>query len=323
MNKSKIDWTEYTWNPITGCLRGCRYCYAKKQCMRFSGDVRLNLMDQRCIHGPEEGTYILEKPFETRNNRALSFPFGFAPTLHKYRLDWPAKMIKGGNIFVGSMADMFGPWVPDEWLKIVFKACAASPQHNYMFLTKYPQRYYVLDQKGLLPQGDNYWYGTTTTSPDMPYFFSSTSHTFLSVEPILEPLGNELPLDIDWIIVGAESGRQAGKVIPEKIWIDQIIAVCERNKIPVFLKDSLASIMNTTVLKQEYPEKLQRHQASIVKSKLFESCSFCQKPFKKSDMMAILGRTKRGESAKTLGFACTECQKKLMVEMHVEEEDDG
>ena len=166
MNKSKIDWTEYTWNPITGCLRGCRYCYAKKQSLRFAGDVRLNLMDPRCVPGPQQGTYILDNPYITRKDRSLSFPFGFAPTLHRYRLDWPAKMIKGGNIFVGSMADMFGPWVPDEWLHLVFQACMESPQHNYLFLTKYPERYGDLIDKDLLPKWENFWYGTTVTGID-------------------------------------------------------------------------------------------------------------------------------------------------------------
>ena len=102
----------------------------------------------------------------------MNYPFGFEPTFHKYRLDMPQKLKQSKNIFVGSMADIFGEWVPDEWIEEIFKACEKSPQHNYLFLTKNPKRYKELAEKELLPLSDNYWYGTTTIAEGDPFFNS-------------------------------------------------------------------------------------------------------------------------------------------------------
>ena len=129
MNKTKIEWCDSTWNPVTGCLHGCEYYYARRIAERFGGCD--NPIDSRELLQPMTIT--------RRNGKAVDapFPFGFEPTLHRYRLDEPYQR-RGLNIFVCSMADLFGEWVPDEWIEEVMNACLLSPQHRYLFLTKNP-----------------------------------------------------------------------------------------------------------------------------------------------------------------------------------------
>ena len=106
MNKSKIEWCDHTWNPITGCNHGCHYCYARTMTARFSGDVRLNKMckaDYSTQTGPDESTlYILDKPMLSETGHPLVYPFGFEPTFHRYRMDTIGKLKMGNNIFVGA-----------------------------------------------------------------------------------------------------------------------------------------------------------------------------------------------------------------------------
>ena len=209
MNKSKIEWCDHTWNPITGCNHGCHYCYARTMTARFSGDVRLNKMckaDYSTQTGPDESTlYILDKPMLSETGHPLVYPFGFEPTFHRYRMD-----TIGNNIFVGAMADVFGEWVPDQWIEEIFTACLEHDEHNYLFLTKNPERYMKLANAGKLPQQNNFWYGTTVTRPDQEYawFESGTYNWFLSIEPILEDFGKfgaTVKTAPPWIIVGAQS----------------------------------------------------------------------------------------------------------------------
>lgn len=143
MNKSAIDWCDFSWNPVTGCNFGCEYCYAQRQATRFAGNIRMNMTSEQ-LKTEAAGLYVLEQPFKNYTGAVLPFPAGFAPTFHKYRLGDPAKKKKPANIFVCSMADLFGDWIPDEWIEAVFEACKAAPQHNYLFLTKSPGRYQIL-----------------------------------------------------------------------------------------------------------------------------------------------------------------------------------
>ena len=112
MNKSDIDWCDFSWNPVTGCIRGCEYCYARNQARRFSGDVRLNLADVQIesMLTAVGVVHVLDAPFKGGRGQVIPFPAGFAPTFHKYRLGDPAHKKKPANIFVCSMADLFGPW---------------------------------------------------------------------------------------------------------------------------------------------------------------------------------------------------------------------
>lgn len=315
MNKSKIEWTDYSWNPITGCYHPCPYCYARKQSARFAGDVRLNTTDQRCqkiTHG-EKQLYVLEEPFILRNNRAVAFPFGFAPTFHTYRLDWPQKVKNGANIFVGSMADVFGEWVPDEWIERIFDACDKAPQHNYIFLTKNPKRYIELAEKKLLRTGDNYWYGSSTPTPETEFFFHDQVNTFVSIEPILAPFteltdANGVAKKVDWVIIGAETGNRKAKVKPEFDWIKEIVLSADSAGVPVFMKDSLIAIVGEKNMRRDFPKKLTRKVLSDkLQNKLYSHCGKCKNEFKKSDMQAILSREKRGDGAKAIGYICKNC----------------
>lgn len=295
--KTKIDWADSTWNPVTGCLHGCEYCYARKIAKRFDGKCgEFRIYELAAPIRFMEGWTDDNKPIF---GKSQPYPFGFEPTFHKYRLGEPAKWTKQRTIFVCSMADLFGIWVPDEWIKRVFKACEKAPQHRYLFLTKNPKRFGYIN--GWNHQYDNayakdyMWFGTTITRQceldrirHLPY---GNAHTFLSIEPILERIDLEgyLPTadarwrcsycghyantyanrcgscgrqggysgsfrkqPVNWIILGAESGNRKDKVIPRREWIDNIVQICDKHNIPVFMKESLQPMMGED-FRQEFP----------------------------------------------------------------------
>lgn len=262
MDKTRIEWCDSTWNPVTGCNYGCKYCYARRIAERFEphGErVPSELCAEWDIASEKQpGVRILNKPVIGRakdgTTQTYTYPYGFKPTFHRYRLgDYADK--KGRTIFVCSMADLFGAWVPDRWIEEVFAACEKAPQHRYLFLTKNPQRYLELAQAGKLPQKSNMWYGSTITNPDMSAFFGEAYKTFWSIEPILEPFEMEknkkqLP---NWIIVGAETGNRKGKVTPKKEWIDGICKAADITHIAVFMKDSFIPIVGEANMRREFP----------------------------------------------------------------------
>ena len=312
MHRTKIDWADYAWSPVTGCLHGCEYCYARKQTARFSGDVRLNMKDnQGAGCNEDESLFVLEKPFVTRNKRTIPYPFGFAPTLHKYRLDDLASKKKGANIFVCSMSDLFGEWVPDEWITMVFEACKAYPKHNYIFLTKNPSRYTALRDKGLLPKGDNYWYGVTATDMSATVWTSNGYNAFLSIEPILEDLTSiaSVPLwGISWVIVGAETGNRKAKVIPEKSWIEAISIATQKSNIPLFMKSSIQDLMADDFV-QSFPAQLSRDKPLGDKGekKVMGHCMECRDYGKKSEGNTVILRKGREGRNRTIGYLCDAC----------------
>ena len=256
--KTKIDWCDSTWNPVTGCLHGCEYCYARRIAERFSAEEKcLTFVGDTKFLSP----YELEKPAEHKGKKE-PYPFGFSPTLHKYRLDEPKKWEKPRTIFVCSMADLFGEWVPDEWIREVFEACGAAPQHRYMFLTKNPKRYAELRAKGIRPPA-NSWIGTSATTDaeakEQTFALSEcwnvNANWFVSVEPILEPISSEALQDLGamhWVIIGAETGNSKNKVIPERKWVDEIVDACAKVGTPLFMKASLRELMGND-FKQEFP----------------------------------------------------------------------
>ena len=318
MHKTKIDWADCSWNPVTGCLQGCSYCYPKKQSARFSGDVRLNILDERCSHANNsEDLFILEKPFVTRNQRSIAYPFGFSPTLHKYRLDTLSSWKTGANIFVCSMADLFGEWVPDEWIDLVFEACAKYPQHNYLFLTKNPARYMTLANQNKLPNSDNMWYGTTITDETQPYFSATQYKCFLSIEPIASNFASKRDFHtanmIDWIIIGAETGNRKGKITPAKDWITNFSELCKKENIPLFMKDSLSVLMGQC-FSQKMPIHLTKEKRMSEKKqqKLMSNCMECNQPMRKAEMVSVTLRKGRSGKNKTIGFVCEGCLAALL-----------
>lgn len=260
MERTKIDWCDSTFNPIVGCLHGCEYCYARNIANRFKGHADLDYYMELQEH-PEiadEKLHVLDKPLARYDLEASAapYPFGFEPTFFRYRLnDYVDK--KGRNIFVCSMADLFGEWVPDSWIEEVFEACEKAPQHNYLFLTKNPKRYEELLDR-YMP--DNMWFGWSQTEPMGDKVVFSTHHsinTFVSIEPLLKPFEEFHIRGICWVIIGAETGRRKNKVVPERKWIEDIVNACRKVNIPVFMKSSLADIWGEPLI-QEFPKEFRK-----------------------------------------------------------------
>ena len=250
MIKTKIEWTDSSWNPITGCYHPCPYCYARGTANRFKGceAAKDGSTDQKTVYLTERQHCVDSRG----NRRAAAYPYGFVPTFHEYRLNDLQTKGLGKTIFVCSMADMFGEWVPDEWIVKVFDACKAAPGHRYLFLTKNPKRYIDLNDKGLLPKGDEFWYGSTVTDPEMLFFWSNDHNTFLSIEPILAPFleGEGIVDKVKWVIFGAETGNRKDKVVPQRDWIEYAVEVCQKNCIPIFMKDSMIPIWGEDIITQ-------------------------------------------------------------------------
>lgn len=220
-----------SWNPLTGCRHGCPYCYARRTANRFNA----GLEDHAPLAG---GLHVLEEKI-----KATPYPYGFEPTLHRHRLNQPERKKEPQTVFVCSMADLFGRWVPTDWIRDVMDACQRAPWHRYLFLTKNPARYMELDRLALLPHNENFWYGSTVTDMDAAavYAMQGTNiNTFWSMEPLLGPVdmaaAEGLP---QWVILGAETGNRRDKVVPRREWVEQIMDFCEGNEIPVFFKGNL------------------------------------------------------------------------------------
>lgn len=258
MEKTKIEWCDSSWNPVSGCYHNCPYCYARGTANRFKGcNASPDGTTDKKIVELAERLPVTDSSGKTRN---AAYPYGFTPTLHEYRLNDPATKGFGKTIFVCSMADLFGKWVPDEWITKVFDACKAAPGHRYLFLTKNPKRYLELADKGLLPTGDDFWYGSTCEDPYTGAFWSEDHHTFISAEPILQPFGEaqveedgKITADhIDWLILGAETGNRKDKVVPQRSWVEDIVREFKDRGKPVFMKDSMIPVWGEDIL-TEFP----------------------------------------------------------------------
>lgn len=278
MNKSNIQWCDFSWSPITGCRKGCPYCFAEKIARRFSGDVRINTGDPQLFRCGRDGLWILEKPFKNASGKVLPYPAGFAPTYHKYRLTEPSEKKKPANIFVCAMSDMFGFWVPPNWIEEIFESCEAAPQHNYLFLTKNVRRYHDLAFEGKLPKQDNFWYGVTVTNEKGSCIWSLERKTFVSIEPLLGRIGVDQwsfggLSKQSWIIIGAETGYRKGKIMPKREWIEEIVEQARKFHIPVFMKPSkeMEAVWNAPLI-QEWPKEL-LHEVKVIPHCL--KCSHC------------------------------------------------
>lgn len=255
MNPTKIEWCDFTWNPITGCLHNCEYCYARKIYKRFHLQWQMN-----------------EPNLKILTNAGPDF-HDFRPTFWPSRLDAPAKRKKPARIFVVSMGDLFGEWVPDEWIEQVFAACEAAPQHTYYFLTKNPKRYeqYKMYLKNFNPFIKRWFFGfslsdyklpgLTILGHDIPSRIFAVPgmgylREFVSVEPMMGQI--KLPQQReycpDWLIVGSETRNGKPVNMPKREWLLDIRQQCEELGIPLFEKNSLASLLPEGLI-QEWPEE--------------------------------------------------------------------
>ena len=255
MNKTKIDWVDFSWNPVVGCRHGCEYCYARNIARRFASK---NPGDD-CT---QPGSGLHEVRYK-RNGSA--YRYGFEPTLYSYRLGEPERLQaiqkhKSSKIFVCSMADLFGEWVPDEWIKQVFDACVRAPKHTYFFLTKNPQRY--IDLENLPADARRWWWGHSTDGQSYngatcfrtENMGGSRQKRFVSVEPfihgpLLWPFGSAtFP---DWVIVGAQTQPLR---LPKREWVLDIREKCKQYDIPLFEKSSLGALNLPGGLIRQWPD---------------------------------------------------------------------
>jgi len=211
MAESKIEWTEQTWNPATGCTKvspGCKHCYAETMA------ARLKAMG------------------------ASGYERGFRLALHPSRLTQTIKRKKPTIWFVNSMSDLFHERIPDKFLDQVFEAIRSTPHHTYQILTKRAERLPQYFSERECPQ--NVWLGVSVE--DRRYGVPRIDHLrrvdarvrFLSIEPLLEDVG---PMDlrgIHWVIVGGESGAKARPMRPE--WVDAVRRQCEQQHAAFFFK---------------------------------------------------------------------------------------
>ena len=267
LHKSKIEWCTHSWNPVTGCRHGCEYCYARRFIKRFwPHTVERPMPDAEGNTGIIEqpgapGCFRLTRPTKLADEkgeytRSTPYPKGFAPTFAAFTLEYPARRLIPSRVFVSSMGDLFGKWVPDEWIEEIFAACKRGPQHTYLFLTKNPQRYCELAKAGKLPQEDNFWYGTSVTGKGAPFFGEGLRYnTFLSIEPLMEDLEAGVGSfgGVRWIIVGAMTGPGSKQHQPRREWLENIVEAARLTRASVFMKDSLAPIWGPELL-LEHPE---------------------------------------------------------------------
>jgi protein gp37 len=208
--RSSIEWTEMTWNPVTGCTKvsqGCKRCYAERMAKRLTamGSDRY------------------------RN--------GFKVTLHPDLLDVPKRWRQPRVVFVNSMSDLFHEDIPLDYIQRVFATMRDCPQHTFQVLTKRSER--LAELAGQLPWPRNVWMGVSVEDARVISRIRDLSSTpaavrFLSLEPLIGPL-HELPLSgIHWVIVGGESGPRARPM--RKEWVDSIYRQCRDARVPFFFK---------------------------------------------------------------------------------------
>ena len=207
---STIEWTEATWNPVTGCTKvsaGCKNCYAERMAKRL---------------------------------QAMGVPQyrdGFRLTLQPEMLDVPRRWKQPRKVFVNSMSDLFHPEVPLSFIQQVFEVMNECPQHTFQILTKRPERAAMYSPD--LKWSPNIWMGTSVENMLVVHRIKDLVRVrakvrFLSLEPLLGPLPR-LPLTgIHWVIVGGESGPRARPM--EKEWVTQIRDRCVAQGVPFFFK---------------------------------------------------------------------------------------
>uniref|UniRef100_UPI0032175824 DUF5131 family protein n=1 Tax=uncultured Draconibacterium sp. TaxID=1573823 RepID=UPI0032175824 len=208
---TKIEWTEATWNPTSGCTKisaGCKHCYAESMARRLKAIGTV---------GYEDG-----------------FRFSIVPS----RLNEPLKKKKPTVYFVNSMSDIFHERMPLDYLDRIFSVIEQTPHHTYQLLTKRADNMFDYLSKREIPK--NVWLGVTVENKydGLPRIEKlrnlKATVLFLSVEPLLEDLGQVNLTNIDWVIVGGESGNQARPM--DKTWVENIKKQCDDNDVAFFFK---------------------------------------------------------------------------------------
>lgn len=210
MRTTKIEWTDRTWNPVTGCTKlstGCAHCYAETMANRLKA------------------------------MGVAKYSNGFTPTLHNDSLSEPIKWKQTHTIFVCSMADLFHSDVPFAFIDSVMNTIKQTPRHRYQILTKRAERMYEYFAQRDIPE--NVWLGVTVESPSTKHRIDilrqlHASVRFLSCEPLVEDVGKLDLTDIDWVIVGGESGVQARPMNPQ--WVRSILQQTEEQGAAFFFK---------------------------------------------------------------------------------------
>ena len=207
---SSIEWTEVTWNPVTGCnkvSKGCKNCYAERMAKRLKA-----MGSQR-------------------------YENGFNITLHYDLIELPYHWKKPRKIFVNSMSDLFHEDVPLDFIKQVFNTMVETPHHTYQILTKRSNRLSELAEH--LPWEKNIWIGTSVENEEVTFRINDLRKVpayvrFLSCEPLIGPLDTLNLMDIHWVIVGGESGPGARQMNAE--WVRSIRDQCKKQNVPFFFK---------------------------------------------------------------------------------------
>ena len=209
-NNSSIEWTESTWNPLTGCTKispGCKHCYAERMALRLQAMGQPHYVN------------------------------GFKLTLHEDALELPLRWKRPQTIFVNSMSDLFHKDVPVAFIQKMFDVMRRADWHRFQILTKRSDR--LMELSPQLPWAANIWMGVSVESRDYAFRIDHLRRTgaavkFLSLEPLLGPLPKLNLRDIDWAIVGGESGPGARPM--DITWVIDIRDQCSRAGVPFFFK---------------------------------------------------------------------------------------
>jgi protein gp37 len=236
-----IEWAQWSWNPVTGCKHDCPYCYAR--------DIALG----------------------ERMQRSGLYPNGWEPTFRSLSLNAPmntkvpksaAEDTRFRNVFTCSMADLFGRWVPVEWINAVMMAVRGNPQWNFLFLTKFPQRFAEIE----IP--DNAWMGTTVdmqarvNNAEKAFSKLNTGVRWLSVEPMIEPIKLNRPELFNWVVIGGASpSKQTPGWQPPYRWIESLVRQCDDAGVPVYMKSNLGIANRVLQLPFDAPVKGDPQQA--------------------------------------------------------------
>lgn len=207
---TKIEWTEETWNPVTGCTKysaGCEHCYAATFARRLKA-----MGNKRYING-------------------------FEVTIHRDLFTKPLEWTKSKMIFVNSMSDLFHEDVSDEDILSIFDTMNKATNHTFQVLTKRAQRLVELSHK--IKWTDNIWMGVSVENKSTIYRCEELKKTdakikFVSAEPLLESISEINLRGIDWLIVGGESGPKSRKM--EECWVVELRDLAKKNNIPFFFK---------------------------------------------------------------------------------------